>query len=326
MKKRGKGIACVIFNTHPPSLQNSTSAVVEVRFDGTVKVLVGSADIGQGSTTILAQIAAEELGVPIESISMYTADTELTPFCSGSYGSRVTYVAGNAVRLAAAEARETLFKAAANLFKTDPENIRCKDGKVFNKDVPEKALPIVKVALFSYFKKGSPVIGSASYHPEIIPLDLKTGQGIASVAYSFGAQIAEVEVDTETGEVRVLKMVVAHDVGRAINPAFIECQFEGGVQMGIGYALMEEVVLDHESRVLNPNLTDYTMPSALDVPDVKSIIVESNEPTGPFGAKGIGEAVTTPTAPAIINAIYDAVGVRITSLPATPEKILKALR
>lgn len=325
MKKRGKGIACVIYQTHPP-LPNPTAAFVEVMHDGTVKLLVGSSDIGQGSNTALSQITAEELGVPLEFITIQTADTEYTPYCVGTYGTRVTYVAGNAVRMAAHEAKQTLFQAAAELLNTEPDRLEARDGQISSIEAPEKGVPIANVAGYSYFMRGKVPIGSASFSPEIRPLDPETGQGVASVAYIFGAQTAEVEVDTETGQVELLKITAAQDVGRAVNPSLVEGQIEGGVQMGIGYALMEEALVDDKGNILNPDFADYLMPTAMDVPDIETIIVETDEPTGPFGAKGIGEAVTCPTAPAIINAIFDAVGVLIKSLPATPEKILTALK
>ncbi len=324
MKKRGKGIACTIYQTHPP-MPNVTSVFIEVAHDGAVRLQVGSCDIGQGSNTVLSQIVAEELGIPIEFVTIQTADTDHAPFCVGSYGTRITYVAGNAVRLAAQNTKEKLMAAASEILQTEPDKLQAKGGKVFVKDNPEKAVPVSDVCGYSYFMRGVAIAGSASFSPSVIPMDPETGQGAASVAYIFGTQVAEVEVDTETGEIRVIKVTAAHDVGKAINPALAEGQIEGGVQMGIGYALMEEVLVDEKGRVMNPNLTDYHVPTAADVPPMEIILVETKEPTGPFGAKGLGEATTCPTAPAIINAIHDAVGVWIRDLPATPEKVLTAM-
>ncbi|MFH1116091.1 MAG: molybdopterin cofactor-binding domain-containing protein [Pseudomonadota bacterium] len=325
MKKRGRGIACVQYQAHAP-IPNPSGAVIDVLHDGTVNLAVGSADIGQGSNTILAQIAAEELGVPLESISVRSADTETTPYCVGTYGTRVTYVCGNAVRKAASEAKEILLSTGAELLQTDADRLEIRNGMICVRDEPEKAMAVADAAGYSIFMKGKPLLTSATYSPHVIPIDPETGQGEPAAAYSFGAQMAEVEVDTETGEVTVLKVIAAHDVGKAINPGFVENQIEGGIQMGLGYALMEEVKVDRTGVILTPDFTDYLIPTSLDVPDIEVLCVETNEPTGPFGAKGIGEAVTCPTAPAIINAVYDAVGVWIRNLPATPEKVLAALK
>jgi CO/xanthine dehydrogenase Mo-binding subunit len=297
-----------------------------VLHDGTVNLAVGSSDIGQGSSTVLAQIAAETLGVPLASIAVRSADTETTPYCVGTYGTRVTYVCGNAVKKAAAEAKEILLGTAAELLQTDADKLAIRDGMICVVEEPEKALSLGDAVGYSIFMKGQPVLTSATYSPHVIPIDPETGQGEPAAAYTFGAQIAEVEVDTETGEVTVSKVIAAHDVGKAINPALVENQIEGGIQMGIGYALMEEVKVDGTGSILTPDFTDYLMPTALDVPHIEVICVETNEPSGPYGAKGIGEAVTCPTAPAIINAIYDAVGVWVRSLPATPERVLAALQ
>lgn len=176
--------------------------------------------------------------------------------------------------------------------------------------------------------EGKVILGTAFFTPPMKPLSLdpESGQGVPACTYHWATQIAEVEVDTETGEVRVLKIVAAHDVGKAINPAFVNGQIEGGVLMGMGYGLTEEVIIDEKGKILNPNLMDYVIPTATDIPEIVPIIVEVYEPTGPYGAKGIGECTTQATAPAIANAIYDAIGVRINSLPITPEKILKSLR
>lgn len=326
MKKKGKGIACQIFNTHIPNIPNPTGAFLDVNFDGTVQITVGTSEIGQGAHTILAQIAAEELGVPIENVSLTGGDTESGLWCMASAGSRVTYIGGNAVRQAASKVKEMLIESAAEMLNMHPSALEVKDGRIYVKGTPEKGVTIGEAAFYSQWVKGKLLIASSSFSPTVKPLDPETGEGVASASYSWNAQIAEVEVDTETGEVQVSKFAAACDCGKAINPAMIEGQIEGGVQMGIGYALMEQMLFDEKYRHLNPNFTDYLIPTASDVPEIKCVIVEKPEPTGPFGAKGIGESVTCPTAPAICNAIFDAIGVRITSLPATPEKILKGLK
>ena len=326
MKKRGKGIACMIYPIGFTSYPNPSSAFVKVNQDGTAVVLTGATDVGQGSTTALAQIAAEELGIDYDAVTMVTSDTERTPFDLGSVASRVTYIAGNAVKRAAGEAKQTLLQVAAEMLDVmGPDELAVGGGAVFVKNFPERNVPIAEVARQATMVKGRPPTGDASYNPQTTFLDPETGRGTPYEAYVFATQIAEVEVDTETGEVEVLKIAAAHDCGTAINPLLVEGQIEGGVAMGLGFGLMEEMILE-EGRVKNPQFTDYILPTALDMPEVEVSIVEDPISTGPFGAKGVGEPSLIPTAPAIINAIHDAVGVRLRDLPATPSKILAALK
>jgi CO/xanthine dehydrogenase Mo-binding subunit len=325
MKKRGKGIACMHYPIGFTSYPNPGTAFVKMHQDGTIVVSTGATDVGQGSTTALAQIAAEELGVPYESVTMITADTERTPFDLGSVASRVTYIVGNAVKQAAAATKQILLETAEDMLEADVEDLEAGDGLIYVKGVPDRNVPISQVAQQATMGKGRPPMGAGSYNPETTFLDPETGQGKPYEEYVYATQIAEVEVDTETGEVTVLRLVAAHDCGKAINPMLLEGQLEGGVAMGLGYGLLEEMVSD-QGQVQNPQLTDYVLPTALDVPPIELAIVEDPAPKGPFGAKGVSEAALLPTAPAIINAIYDAVGVRIRDLPATPVKILAALK
>lgn len=325
VKKRGKGIASMFYPIGFTSYPNPGAAFVKVNQDGTAFVYTGATDVGQGSTTVLAQIAAEELGIAYANITMVTSDTKLTPFDMGTVASRVTYIVGNAVKRAAAEAKQILLEVAAEELKVAVEGLEAGGGEIYVKGFPKRKIAISEVARGAEAGKGRPPIGSGSFNPVTTFLDSETGQGKPYGAYVFATQIAEVEVDTETGEIEVLEIVAVHDCGKAINPMLVEGQIEGGVSMGLGYGLMEEIVLQ-EGEVKNPQFTDYMLPTALDVPEIKVSIVERPEPTGPFGAKGIGEPSLLPTAPAIVNAIYDAVGVRIRDLPATPEKILKALK
>jgi len=325
MKKRGKGIACMLYPIGFTSYPNPGSAFVKVHQDGTAVVSTGATDVGQGSTTVLAQIAAEELGILYENLTMITSDTERTPFDLGSVASRVTYIVGNAVKQAAAEAKQILLEAAEDMLEVGVEDLEAGDGLITVKGFPERNVTMAQAAQHATMGKGRPPMGSGSYNPETTFLDPETGQGKPYEEYVYATQIAEVEVDTETGEVKVLRLVAAHDCGKAINPMLMEGQLEGGVAMGLGYGLLEEMV-SKEGEVQNPQFTDYILPTALDVPDIDLAIVEDPAPKGPFGAKGISEAALLPTAPAIINAIYDAVGVRIRDLPATPVKILAALK
>jgi nicotinate dehydrogenase medium molybdopterin subunit len=325
MKKRGKGMACMLYPIGFTSYPNPGTAFVKVHQDGTAVVSTGATDVGQGSTTVLAQIAAEELGIPFEAITMVTSDTERTPFDLGSVASRVTYIVGNAVKQAAAEAKQILLAAAEELLEVAAEDLEAGDGLIYVRGFPEKSVPVSEAAQKATMGLGRPPQGAGSYNPETTFLDPETGQGKPYEEYVYATQIAEVEVDTETGEISILRLVAAHDCGKAINPMLLEGQLEGGVAMGLGYGLLEEMVLE-EGEVKNPQFTDYILPTALDVPAIDLAIVEDPAPKGPFGAKGISEAALLPTAPAIINAIYDAVGVRIRDLPATPVKILAALK
>lgn len=325
MKKRGKGIATMFYPIGFTSYPNPGAAFVKVNQDGTANLYIGTADIGQGSTTVMAQIAAEELGILYNQVTVVAADTKLTPFDLGTVASRVTYIVGNAVKRAAAAAKAILLEVAAEDLKVSPEGLAAGDGAIYIKGLPERRLAIKDVAQKAYMGKGRPPIGAGSFNPVTTMLDNETGHGKPYGTYVFATQIAEVEVDTETGEVELLQITAVHDCGKAINPLLSEGQVEGGVAMGIGYGLMEDMVIQ-QGKVKNPQFTDYIVPTSLDVPPIITGLVERAEPTGPFGAKGIGEPSLLPTAPAIVNAIQNAVGVRIRSLPATPEKILKALK
>ncbi|MDI7249112.1 MAG: molybdopterin-dependent oxidoreductase [Bacillota bacterium] len=325
MRKRGKGIACMFYPIGATSYANPGAAFVKVNQDGTAVVFTGATDVGQGAKTVLAQIAAEELGIDYRAVTMVTSDTERTPYDFGSVASRVTYVVGNAVRSAAADAKRVLLEAAAEVLGVSADGLEASGGWVYVRGFPERRMAVSEAAARAVAVKGRPPVGSATFNPVTTFLDPETGHGKPYPCYVFATQIAEVEVDTETGEVAVLRIAAAHDCGRAINPMLVEGQIEGGICMGLGYALMEEMVLE-KGRVKNDQFADYVLPTALDVPEIGVAVIEEEEPTGPYGAKGIGEPSLLPTAPAILNAIYDAVGVRIRDLPATPAKILAALK
>jgi len=299
---------------------------VKVNEDGTVTLLTGTVETGQGSLTVLAQIAAEELGVATDDVHVVSADTDTTPMDTGAIASRTTYVTGNAIRLAAANAKAILFEVAAPMLGVKPEQLEARDRKIQVQGYPQRNLGIGEVANHAQVRMGQPPLGSASWNPPTVPLDPETGQGKPFSTYVYATQIAEVEVDDETGEVAVLRIVASHDCGTPINPMLVEGQVEGGISMGVGFALQEEILFDAAGRQVNPNLTNYIMPTTLDMPEIEVNIVQSYDPTGPFGAKGVGEPTSVPTAAAIANAIYDAVGVRVTSLPMTSEKVLAAIR
>lgn len=324
---RGVGMASMIHVGGGARIYPSDGCGSTVKVDdfGKVTLVTGSTDMGQGSETILAQIVAEELGVPVENVTVINTDTDITPWDVGAHASRTTFIAGNSARLAAADAKLQILEAAAQNIGENVEDLDMKDGKIFRKGEPEEWIPFAKMVRSKHFRPdGDVILAKGWYEPPTERQD-KEFRGNISAAYGFAAQAVEVEVDTETGEVTVLKIAAAHDVGRAINPMAVEGQIHGGVSMGLGYGLFEELVVQ-EGEVLNPNFADYALPTALDMPPIESIIIETDDPAGPFGAKGMAEPACIPTAPAIANAVYDAVGVRIRDLPITPEKVLNALK
>lgn len=329
MKKKGKGIACMYYPVGSTGKPNASGAFIKMHNDGTVMVSIGAVDEGQGSTTAMTQIVAEELGIAFERIRMISADTELTPFDYGTGACRVTYVQGNAVKKTAESVKKMLqVAAAAKLNVINPDRLILKDGKITLEGFSEISMSISEAAFYSERVLGKPIMAAESFTPTTFPIDPETGHGRPYEAYVYATQIAEVEVDIETGEVDVLKLVAVHDCGQAINPMMVEGQIEGGAVMGLGYALMEDLLEDgRNGGVINNSFVDYYLPTAADIPNELIVdFVEQAEKNGPFGAKGMAEPTQLPTAPAIINAIYDAVGVRIYDLPATPEKVLRALK
>jgi len=323
-KHRGLGIASV---NHISGLL-TVSAFVRINEDGTVSIQVGTIDVGQGVDTILCQICAEELGVPMEDISICTGDTDATPYSWATSASRLTFTAGNAVKRAAHDARDQLITLAAEQLGVNKETLQISEKKISAGGDPQKALTFQQLGAISCWVKGGPIIGKESFMVEEPAFDRSGFQGFpfgTMTAYIFAAQTAEVEVDVETGEVSLIGGSAAHDVGHAINPQNVEGQIEGGYVQGLGYALIEETVFDG-GKVINPSFADYKILPAVDVPDLKSIIVEAYDETGPFGAKGVGEPSLVGVAPAVANAVFDAIGVRITELPITPEKILEKLQ
>jgi CO/xanthine dehydrogenase Mo-binding subunit len=306
-------------------LHDTSEAWVGIEMDGTVTVRSGVTDIGAGQASSLAQIAAEVLGVTLPNVNVYNSDSQVTPLAGTTTASRALYMTGNAARLAAQAVRDRLAEVAAELFKAEPAQIDMEFNRVFVIDDPERSMPIaelVRVCASRGVHRSELAIFRA---PFTDVLDPETGQGQAHPDYAYGAHAIEVAVDTETGEVTVLKSVAAHDVGQCINRAAVEGQIHGGVQNGLGYALSEEM-LYKEGRLITPSFSEYLMPTAMDMPPVESIILESRSGLGPFGSKGIGEPSMTPVAPAVANAIADAIGVRVFEMPITPERIWRALQ
>ncbi len=326
---RGIGLACcnhVCGNRAFSREFDGGAGIVRISREGKVLVYHGESDMGQGQKTIFAQIVAEELGIFVDQIEVARVDTDISPFGMGSFATRGTVFGGNGVKAAAADAKRQILQLASEMLEAAPSDLEIREGKIYVKGSPDKSIPFQTVAEISLYKRGgAPIVGTGFWVPDTVLPDPVTKYGNIAPAYPFACQIAEVEVDTETGQVNVLNFVAAHDVGRAINPQTTEGQIQGGVAQGIGWALMENMVMD-KGKVLNPNFRDYVIPGPLDLPPIQSILVEPIDPNGPFGAKGIGEPALNPVPAAVANAIYDAVGVRITELPITPEKILKGLR
>jgi carbon-monoxide dehydrogenase large subunit len=322
--KRGKGFACISKPTRTPT---TSAAGVLVNAKGEVTVLAGTVEIGQGCNTILSQVAAEELKVPIEKVRMAPLDTDVIPFDASTTSSRSTYHMGNAVRRASIDAREKLAEMASPMLEARKEDLAFADGKVMLKDQPQIALNIGEIVRRKLGGDGV-VRGDGSYTYEIgKDLDLETGHSDhASAFYMYATQAAEVEVDEETGRVRLLRMSAAHDVGKAINPLNCAAQIEGGLAMGIGAALHEHLVVDEQGRVKNPSFLDYHLATSLDLPKLIPIVVECAEPEGPYGAKGLGEPGLAPTPAAIGNAVADALGTRICDLPLSPERVYWAIQ
>jgi CO/xanthine dehydrogenase Mo-binding subunit len=326
MKRRGRGMACMWYPIGFTVAANPSAAVVKVNEDGTATLLTGTVETGQGSLTILAQIVAQELGIATEDVHVVSADTDATPMDTGAIASRTTYVTGNAARLAAEKAKLMLFDVAAPMLGVKANQLDARDHHIVVQGYPQRKAHIGDVANRARVVSGEPPIGSGYFNPATVALDPETGQGKPFATYVYATQIAEVDVDDETGEVEVLRIVASHDCGTAINPMLVEGQVEGGISMGVGFALQEEILFDAKGRQINPNLTNYIMPTSLDMPEVHVDIVDNYDPTGPFGAKGVGEPTCVSTAAAICNAIHDAVGVRVTSLPATAEKVYNLIK
>jgi CO/xanthine dehydrogenase Mo-binding subunit len=274
---------------------------------------------------VLAQIVAEELGLDFGEVHVTQNDTEVTPIDPGTYGSRVTFTSGNAARAAAEDVRRQVFAFVADKLEADPADLAIGDHTIYVKGSPERGLPWLKAVRHAYYSKDTPLLGRGSATPGTGMIDLMSGAGNLSGAYSFGTQAAEVEVDTETGHIKILNMVVSHDSGYAINPLLTEGQQEGSVAIGQAQVLFEDLPRDG-GQLLATSFHMYGMPSAADAPDrIITEHIETNDPAGPYGAKESGEGTTISTLPAIANAIYDAVGVRLHELPFTPDKVLKAL-
>lgn len=350
---RGIGLACCLHVSGNRSFLpyfDGASAYVRINEEGEALVFVGETDLGQGARTVFAQIAAEELGIPLDKVRVALVDTDLSPHGLGTFADRATTLGGNAVRLAAADARAKLLAVAARHLSAEvgavrvaaaaggaavakptravrAEDLEIRDGVICLKHSRQKKMTVAEAArLGSYEQAGGLITGFGSYLPPgVTMVDPDTKYGNISCAYPFVAQVAEVEVDTLTGEVKVLNLTAAHDLGKVINPLLAEGQVRGALAQGLGFALTEQMIVVG-GKIQNQSFKRYNMPRINDVPPATVLFVESNDPNGPYGAKGLAEPALTPTAAAIANAVYDAVGVRIKELPITPDKVLAALR
>jgi CO/xanthine dehydrogenase Mo-binding subunit/aerobic-type carbon monoxide dehydrogenase small subunit (CoxS/CutS family) len=313
--KRGVGIGAMWYGIGNTSMTNPSTMEVGITNDGMVVLYSGAVDIGQGSNTIMVQIAADALGIPAHYFHLVTGDTDRTRDAGKTSASRQTFVSGNAARLAGEDLRRQILRRANvgddAVIRIDGSQIKITDGSAARK------LDLWKMREVG---KGCVLLGTGTYDPKTTALDAD-GQGIPYETYAFAAQLAVVEVDTELGTVKVRKIVAAHDVGRAVNPTLVEGQIHGGIAQGLGLALMEEYVPGRTE-----NLHDYLIPTFGDVPEIECILIEDREPAGPYGAKGIGEPALVPTAPAILGAIHHATGARITRVPATPDRVRAAIK
>jgi 4-hydroxybenzoyl-CoA reductase subunit alpha len=304
----------------------SCGAIVRLCEDGTVDYLTGATDCGQGSDTVLVQIIAEELGLRIADVEIKRVDTAVTPCDAGSYGSRVTVLAGEAAQKAARDVKEQLAKFAAEKWEADPNDIVFKNGQVYVKGTPNRSMSFENLAKSaSYSGSGAVILGKGYSQYGIDPLDFDRGEGNAGTAYSFTSQLSEVDVDLETGFVKCTNMIIAHDCGKPLNPINVEAQNQGAAVQGLGQTLYEEFKME-KGKTLNPNLIDYKMPLSTDSPRIEVIDVITDDRIGPFGAKEASEGAIVSSPPSVVSAIHHATGIWFKEQPVTPEKIVMALK
>ncbi|CAJ95540.1 Aldehyde, CO or xanthine dehydrogenase, Mo-binding subunit [Cupriavidus necator] len=326
-RRRGVGIAAAMHVSGNRTLGNwdGSTILLKINEDGRAMLQTSECDMGQGANTMLSQICAQELGIPLSHVTVMAPDTDTAPFCLGSLASRVTIIAGNALLRAAREARQKLLALAAEKLGVDAEQLAIADGRIAAPGQPDKSATLAEIARLHIFRHGGEGIHvRATYDAPTVMHDADYYGNVAP-AHSFAAQAVEVEVDTSTGQVTVIDSFVADDCGKAINPLAVHGQTHGATVQAIGWTLYENLQYE-DGRLMNGNFADYTMPTADAVPMLRTDVVESNDPNGPYGAKGASETAILPGAAAIANAVFDAVGVRIQSLPITPEKVLAGLR
>ncbi|MGZ5095806.1 MAG: xanthine dehydrogenase family protein molybdopterin-binding subunit, partial [Burkholderiales bacterium] len=309
--RRGVGVACSIQGSAIAGVDWG-AALLKMNEDGSFNLQVGAADLGTGADTVIAQIAAETLGITLDKMIVYSGDTDFTPFDVGAYASSTTIISGGAAKKAAEKVRAQIIDVAARMLEVAPDKVQLGNNEAFTVCECRKSVSMADIARHAMYKDKVQIMEGASHWNTDSPPP-------------FCVTLAEVEVDTETGKVRVTELVTAVDCGVAINPMAAEGQSEGAAAQGLGYALTEEMLLDESGRMINPNFLDYKVFSAKDMPKLTTILVETEEPLGPYGAKSIAEVPINGPAPAIANAIYHAIGIRFRQLPITPERVLKAL-
>jgi len=322
-KRRGRGIGAGVKAVLTPSI---SGAIVILNADGTANVLTSTVEMGQGSETTMSQIVAEELGITADRVHIVQPDTDVTPYDTITAGSRSTYHMGNAVRLAAAKVKAQLCEVVAAKLEVDPDDLTAGKGRIYVRGLEERGMTMGEVFLAKFGSLGTTLAAEAVCQPTAAYMDPETGQSEKCTEYWFpSATSAEIEVDTETGQVKVLQLYSVGDTGTAINPRHCEQQLQGAALMHLGLTMFEEMIFE-EGQLINGSLLDYQVASINDMPEwVRPIVVQVPHEDGPFGAKGAGETGALTVAPAIANAIEDAVGVRIRDLPITPEKVLRAL-
>lgn len=328
-KARGEGIgiASLIHVGGGARIYKSDGCGAIIKLDdfGKADVFTGASDMGQGADTVIAQIVAEQLGLEVEDIHVIHQDTDICPWDVGAHASRTTFVAGNAALGAAKKIKIRILELGAELMGLPQSKLDIRNRHVFSQDDPEKTMPIAKLLRKAHFSHGGTMMMADFFYDPANENMGRDFRGNLSMTYAFGTHGVRLRVDEETGKVEILDYVAAHDVGRAINPMLLDGQVHGGVMMGVGYALTEQVILE-KGRNMNPDFRDYKILTAKDAIPLTPVVIETIDPDGPYGAKGIGEPGCVPTAPAIANAIYDAIGVRITDLPITPERVLAEIK
>ncbi|MCP4898944.1 MAG: molybdopterin-dependent oxidoreductase, partial [bacterium] len=324
--RRGIGMASMLHVGGGAKIYKSDGCgtILEMDDFATVTLLTGSSEIGQGSETVLAQITAEELGVPMDWVRVVNNDTAITPWDVGVHASRTTFIAGNSARLAAAKAKAKLIAAAAQQLGIAADELDLRRGMVVRQADGEVLTELGKVIRALHFADKSEVIITHHYYEPPSQMQDRSYKGNVSAAYAFATQVAEVEVDLETGVVKVLRLTAVHDIGRVINRMGAEGQVQGGLSMGLGYALSEELQVEG-GRVRNPSFREYKLITSPEMPEVDIVFIETLDPEGPYGAKGIGEAPAICTAPAVANAVRHATGLPCTALPLSPERVFTEL-
>ncbi len=328
-RRRGRGFATIEYPTGMNQNGDPSQAWIKLKPDGRVDVFAGTVDIGQGSKTVHTQIVADTLGVPYDWVTMDNTNTDSSAICTGTFASRGTFIGGNAVRFAAEKVRERVLALAAQELEIDPGDLEITDGEVVAKGAPDRKIHMSDVAGAATYAYGELISGQGTALKPLVEVDDEDGsvQEEPHSAISYAACVADVEVDDETGDVEVTRLISVYDVGRAINPLLVEGQIEGGAMMGVGLGLLEESYPHYPSAEhRGEQFGSYLAPSLEKLPELDNVILENPSVDGPFGAKAIGEMANNAQPPAIAAAIHDAVGAWVTEMPASPERVLRAIR